>query len=348
MAAAVSLLAGCSSGGGGGEGGGEGGGDGAGETLILATYQGPISDAMGPAYLDDFTADTGINVTQVPADRARYVASLEDGNPEWNSFESDEYDLIPWAAEGHLAPLDASLPRADMISPEASEYAYIGYSQALVMAYRESSFPNGAPQNWADFFDTEKFPGKRGFPGFYVATAEAALMADGVPADPAEMYPLDFDRAFAKMDSIKSDTTVFESYSALAQGLQAGSVDVIMIFAGRAVALSKEDPDVVVNWNQNVFSFSATGITAEAPNAELMQKLAEYTLDPERQAEFATLSGYGPIMSEAYDFIAPEDAANLPGTPEHMETALVVDAVYMSDPAVVAEYNDRYVTWTAQ
>ena len=53
-------------------------------------------------------------------------------------------------------------------------------------------------------FDTKKFPGKRTFykwsaPG----VIEIALLADGVPAD--KLYPLDLDRAFKKLDTIKSD-----------------------------------------------------------------------------------------------------------------------------------------------
>ncbi|MGO8077848.1 extracellular solute-binding protein, partial [Rhizobium leguminosarum] len=56
----------------------------------------------------------------------------------------------------------------------------------------------------ADLFDTAKFPGKRTFykwsaPG----VIEEALLADGVAAD--KLYPLDLERAFKKLDTIKSD-----------------------------------------------------------------------------------------------------------------------------------------------
>ena len=60
------------------------------------------------------------------------------------------------------------------------------------------------PKTWADLFDAEKFPGKRTFykwsaPG----VIEAALLADGVAPD--KLYPLDLDRAFKKLDTIKDD-----------------------------------------------------------------------------------------------------------------------------------------------
>ena len=59
-----------------------------------------------------------------------------------------------------------------------------------------------ARSRWADLFDTAKIPGKRTFykwsaPG----VLEIALLADGVAPD--KLYPLDLDRAFKKLDTIK-------------------------------------------------------------------------------------------------------------------------------------------------
>ncbi|MBA2697365.1 MAG: extracellular solute-binding protein [Nocardioidaceae bacterium] len=58
------------------------------------------------------------------------------------------------------------------------------------------------PATWVDFFDTKKFPGKRTFPkSIYAGTAEIALMADGASRD--DLYLIDFDRAFAKLDETR-------------------------------------------------------------------------------------------------------------------------------------------------
>ena len=66
----------------------------------------------------------------------------------------------------------------------------------------------------ADFFDAEKFPGKRGLKKAPKALLEMALMGDGVPADQvyeALATPEGLDRAFAKLDTIKRDVVWWES-----------------------------------------------------------------------------------------------------------------------------------------
>jgi len=66
----------------------------------------------------------------------------------------------------------------------------------------------------ADFFNTKKFPGKRGLRKSPKANLEMALVADGVAA--ADVYDVlatseGVDRAFAKLDSIKDSVVWWES-----------------------------------------------------------------------------------------------------------------------------------------
>ena len=56
---------------------------------------------------------------------------------------------------------------------------------ATVMVYDGNKLKDG-PKSWAEFWDVEKFPGKRGVFGQALYTLENALMADGVK--PAEVY----------------------------------------------------------------------------------------------------------------------------------------------------------------
>ena len=56
---------------------------------------------------------------------------------------------------------------------------------STVMAYNGDKLKDG-PQTWADFWDTKKFPGKRGLRKGARYNLEFALMADGVK--PADVY----------------------------------------------------------------------------------------------------------------------------------------------------------------
>lgn len=65
---------------------------------------------------------------------------------------------------------------------------------------------DNVPKSWADFWDVEKFPGKRGLRKGAKYALEVALLADGVAPD--ELYdvlgtPEGVDRAFAKLDELR-------------------------------------------------------------------------------------------------------------------------------------------------
>lgn len=61
--------------------------------------------------------------------------------------------------------------------------------------------------SWAEFWDVEKFPGKRALPNYPTYTLPIALLADGVK--PEDLYPLDLDRAFASLEKIKGHVSVW-------------------------------------------------------------------------------------------------------------------------------------------
>jgi putative spermidine/putrescine transport system substrate-binding protein len=237
------------------------------------------------------------------------------------------------------------VPRADTVDPEFQDYAAGGYTQAFVMVYRKSAVGPTPPKTWADFWDTAKYPGKRGWSSNYVATIEPAIMADGVA--PADVYPLDFDRGFAKLDELRDHLTIYESYAAITQGVQAGSVDMAILPNGRATALADEDPDIVVEWNQNVyFPWGGYTLPKGAPNPEGLNKLLAFMSNPERQAELAEKSFYGPTLKAAYDLLSPEVLAKLPGSDEHVAVAATVDTASLSKQT--DDYVARYTAWVAR
>lgn len=67
---------------------------------------------------------------------------------------------------------------------------------------------------------------------------EAALLADGVPMD--ELYPLDLDRAFAKLDTIKDDIVWWTKGAEPSQMLSTGEADYALAWSGR-IATAKDE-----------------------------------------------------------------------------------------------------------
>jgi len=71
-----------------------------------------------------------------------------------------------------------------------------------ILAYNTKAFPPGkAPTSWADYWDVERFPGKRGMLDEPRYNFEFAMFAGG--ANVGNVYPIDMDKAFATLDKIK-------------------------------------------------------------------------------------------------------------------------------------------------
>lgn len=99
-------------------------------------------------------------------------------------------------------------PRDDFLPGALTDCAVATIVFSTVYAYDTTKFPEG-PTTMADFFNLEKFSGKRAMRKGAKANLEMALMADGVLA--AEVYsvletPEGVDRAFSVLDKIKKDT----------------------------------------------------------------------------------------------------------------------------------------------
>ena len=95
---------------------------------------------------------------------------------------------------------------------------------------REAPIPSIT--SFADFFDLQNFPGKRGVYNYVSGgLPEIALVADGVAPD--ALYPLDMDRAYKKMDTIKDQMVWWDTGAQSAQLLADGEVSMGMSWNGR-------------------------------------------------------------------------------------------------------------------
>jgi putative spermidine/putrescine transport system substrate-binding protein len=320
------------------------GNSGNGGQVVFANYGGSTAEAFKSAYWDPFTKETGIKVVSADADPARYVAMMQSGSSEWDTMDADGFAVASYVEKGLVEKLPSDVPRSDMVDAKYRDYSAGGYTQSFVLAYDSSALPK-APTSWADFWDTKTFPGKRGIANYYIGTAEAALLADGEAPD--QLFPLDLSKAFDKWEELRGDVTISESYAAAIQALQAGSTTMALVPSGRAAVLSQQDPKFKIMWEQNIF-YPWTGLTIPkgAPNAENMAKLLAFMQSPERQADFAKKSYYGPTIKAAYDLIPADVAKLLPGTPEHSATAAPIDTEELANQT--DDYIKAFGDWVAQ
>ncbi|TMV54693.1 extracellular solute-binding protein, partial [Thioclava sp. BHET1] len=196
---------------------------------------------------------------------------------------------------------------------------------ALAMGYRSDTFSKNPPTSWQDFWDYEKFKGRRGLWRSPVTTLEMALVADGVPLD--KLYPLDVDRAFKSLDKIKDHIDVWWTSGAQnTQVLQNGEVDLTATWSTRAQAAINDGAPVEIVWNGGLYNIDAWTIPGNNDQPELARKFVEFTMDPKRQSVYTEVLAAGPTNMKAYDYIDAKLAKVLPTAPDHIKGPALLDA----------------------
>jgi putative spermidine/putrescine transport system substrate-binding protein len=312
------------------------------EALTFTAWGGTTQEAAQKAWTDPYAAETGLTVTQAgPTDYGKLQTMVEAGDPSWSVVDVEGY-FVPKAAElGLLEKLDYTIIPESEIFPEwVHPYGVGDFAYSFVISYRTDTNDGKHPTDWAGFFDTETYPGKRGFYKYaYSGIFEAALLADGVPAD--QLYPLDFDRAFAKLDTIKDDIVWWNTGAESQLQLQNGTVAYSSMWNGRVYSLISEGVPVEMEWNQNLQAADYLVIPKGA--SPKGNDLIAYALSAEPQAEFADLTSLAPVNKGAVDMVDEKVRPYLSTTPEHREQGIAIDDVFWS--TAIDDVQERWQSW---
>lgn len=310
------------------------------DTVVFADYGGTTRTARTQAFLNPFTAEFDVKAVSADADPAKLQLFAENQRAEWDLIDMDGWDVDRFMRKGQLEKLPADVARVDLVPEEYREYASGGYNASVGIGYRTDG--DAAPSGWADFFDTEKIPGKRALPNFAYISVEAALLADGVACE--DLYPLDFDRAFKKLDTIRDDLLFYDSFGQGVQYLAQNSVSMVLIPNSRVAVLKDQGLPVDFAWDQAIFQWTAAAVPKYAPHADAAFALVDFMSGPEQQAQFSRLTRYGPMNSEALELLDEETKSQLPNA--HLDVACEMDNAGLAKD--LDEYSDRWTKWLSQ
>ena len=218
---------------------------------------------------------------------------------------------------------------------------------STVLAYNADKLKS-APTGWADFWNTEKFPGKRGLRKGAKYTLEFALMADGVA--PKDVYKVlaskdGQDRAFKMLDKLKPSIQWWEAGAQPPQFLQSGDVVMSSAYNGRIAAVQKES-NLKVVWTGGVYDFDSWAIPKGAKNAEEAKKFIAYTLKPEQQKTYSENIAYGPANTQAVSLLTADNQKNMPTTPENIKDQVQLSVSFWTDNGESLE--QRFNAWAAK
>ncbi len=315
------------------------------QSIVFSSWGGTTQDAQAESWAVPFTEKTGIAVVQDgPTDYGKFQAMVEAGAVSWDVVDV-EFDFALQAGRmGLLEPLDFDIIDASQLDPRfVSEYAVGSFYYSFVLGWNPANFAGEQPSTFEDLFDLESFPGRRTFYSWsHPGVIEAALLADGVAPD--DLYPLDLDRAFAKLDTIKDQIIWWEGGAQSQQLLASGEAPIGLFWNGRLYALEAEGVEVGISWDHNITAADALVVPKGTNNRDAaMQFIAEAT-SAQAQADFAAASAYAPINLESPELMEESVRATLPDA----QTAVQVNA----DLAYWAEHREeigsRWYEWKAQ
>ena len=314
------------------------------QEMVFTSWGGTTQDAQKEAWAVPFETEAGVKVLQDgPTDYGKLKAMVESGSPTWDVVDVEMDFAIKAAKDGLLEPIDFTVvPRDDLDPRFTTDHAVGSFYYSFVLAWNKAALQE-EPTGWADMFDLQKFPGKRTLykwsaPG----VIEIALLADGVPED--ELYPLDLDRAFKKLDTIKSEIVWWSGGAQSQQLIASGEAAMGQLWNGRVFALQQEGAEVGVTWNQNLTAADVLVVPKGAKNKQAAMKFLAAATSPAGQAKFAELSGYAPVNVKAKAEMDPEVVKSLPDA--FIESQIDLDMNYWAENRdSIAE---RWYAWQAE
>ena len=315
--------------------------------MTYAADGGTTQEGMMAAWFDPFAEASGAVVNQdSPQTLAKVKSQVESGNIQWDLVSS--FGPIVSRECGTLfAKLDTSKIDTSKL-PEGIELTECGVPSVLYatgLVYNTDTFGESGPTTWAEFFDTESFPGTRAVYGgdgqIDAPTVQAAAIAAGW--DPSTELTAEWaGRGIDALESIKDSLVFYNTGAAAQQMLESGEADVAAVWNGRALAAEKNGAPVQAEWNDWISVIDYFAIVKGTPRSEAAYYAINYALGADQQAGFTEATGYSPANVDAEPEIDELTRSYLTTTPERMAESVPLQLDFWSQTDIVAPLQDRW------
>ncbi|MEX3981234.1 polyamine ABC transporter substrate-binding protein [Paraburkholderia sp. EG287A] len=329
--------------------------------MTFVSWGGSYQGAQDKTAVAPFTAAKGIQVKNDSYNGgiAQIRSQVETKNVTWDVVDLQLSDVTRACDEGLLEKLDpASLAPAPDGTPAAKDYVPGAVSSCMagnivwssLVAYNTDKYKGHEPTKIADFFDLKQFPGKRGLRKSPEGALEWALLADGVA--PADLYKVlatraGVDRAFKKLDTIKSSIVWWETGAQPAQLLADGEVTMSSAYNGRIYsAIADDKKPFGFIWDGQVKYLEGYAIVKGTKNLKAAQDFVRYATQPDVLSKLAPLTAYGPTRKSSISMVPPKLLPYLPTAPVNQKGAVDSDVAFWADHT--DDLNQRFAVWLGQ
>jgi putative spermidine/putrescine transport system substrate-binding protein len=316
------------------------GGNGSAQQGLVFTSSGSdYQRAQEKAWLEPYSKETGTEIREdSPTDYAKLQSMVENDKVTWDVVNvSNDFGLE--STGDLLEPLDYSvIDKKPILKGYATKYRVACMLYANVLAYNTEQIES-TPSSWADFFDTRRFPGRRGVRKDPSETLEVALLGDGVP--PENLYPLDVDRALNKLDTIREQILWWESAAHSQQQIADGEVALISAWNGRMQTEIDAGAPVEIQWNQNLQTADYLVVPKGTAHKDGAMKLIAYCVSGQNNYRLSEYIEYAPINKESIPKVDPQVAPQLPTA--HRDVGVTYNAQWWDNNREAV--TDRFNEW---
>jgi putative spermidine/putrescine transport system substrate-binding protein len=299
--------------------------------VVLCNWGGAAVDAFQQAFGGPFSAKTGMKLVIDGAGPAigSVRTMVDSGNVTWDVMDNGLVDAQVLSRGNYLEPIDYAIVDKSKVPDFAQEFGVGNYAFANVLFHNKKTTGVETLTDWKDFFDFEKIPGKRTMCKWIQGQLEMVLLADGVA--PADLYPLDVDRAFAKLEPHLDQIIFWEGGAQSQQLFRDGEVVMGNIWHTRAKLLIQENADYAITWNQNALQISAWSVPRGNPSGKKVFEFINSALDPEPQITLLRLMGNGPTNPAAEAMMTDEDRVFNPTSPANKQNQVLVNPSWYAE-----------------
>lgn len=320
--------------------------------MTVISFGGVSKDVQSEAFYKPFEKATGNKLVagEYNGEMGRIKVMVDTQSVNWDVVQVEAPELIRGCEEGMFEHLDtAQLGKsADFVPGTLSDCGAGLLVWSMAMAYNSDKL-SSAPSGWTDFWDTQKFPGKRSLRKGAKYTLEIALMADGV--DYADIYKVlgtkeGVDRAFNKLDQIKPNLQWWEAGAQPMQFLASGDVVMSTAFNGRVFSAQESGAPFQIVWKGSIYAIDSWAIPKGSKNKAIAEQFIGFSLRPENQKIHTAKLGYGSTNLHTASLLDPALAARLNSSPANLQQAMPMNSEFWVDHG--EELEQRFNAWVAK
>ena len=345
------------------------------KAVTVVSWGGAYTESQQKAYADTYSDPSSIQFENYNGGLGEVRAQVESGSVTWDLVDVLPGDAITGCDEGLFEDISSDIASNAVPGPDGEsmledmennglEY-HSGWDCCVpqifwtyVVFFDPDAFPGDKPSSMADFFDVEKFPGKRGVHTWATGIVEKAMVADGVKPSAVPTVLRDqtgaLDRAFAKLDTIKGDVVWWEAGAQPPQLLADGEVVFSTAWNGRVFnAKNAEGQSFEMVWDGQIYDLDLWVIPKGSKNKEAALDFVAFSTATEQLAAQASWISYGPARASSEARIGTfhsddsiKMADHMPTAAANFKNALQNDFEFWADNA--DQLNERFNAWLSK